>query len=115
MCNAFRVKLKDYLTGNAAKLRSSINSWQDLRDIKFDSMLSSICDCESTVGYSEELMTCISMMTGFNIVVLDVAEGAEEVDHVIYYSTDTLGMPYMSIACYMITISVLTCVLYPII
>jgi hypothetical protein len=98
LCNAFRVKLKDYLTENAAKLRSSIFSWKDLSDIEFESMLSSICDCESKVGYSEELITCISMMTGFNIVVLDVAEGAESVDHVIYYSTDTLGMSFMSFA-----------------
>ena len=95
---------------NSAKLRCSVAAWNHLTDDEFNFMLSCVGDCESTVAYSEELMSCISKMTGFNIVVLDVVVDDEAqagevapVEPLIYYSTDTLGMSYcMHFSCYII-------------
>ncbi len=99
-CLAFRGKLMEFVNNNEAMVREKFTSWRDLSEGEFAAMLESIGNGDSGVQLSDEIVACISMMTGFNIVIFEVAAAGEVVNGVtgydIFYSTERLGMALFS-------------------
>ena len=58
----------EYVNNNEGMVREKFTSWRDLSQCEFALMLESIGNGDSGVLLSEEIVACISMMTGFNIM-----------------------------------------------
>jgi hypothetical protein len=86
----------EFVKHNEGMVREKIPSWRDLPEEEFATMLESIGNGDSGVQCSEEIVACISLMTGFNIVLFEVTEAVDLANgmtgHDIFYATDTLGM-----------------------
>ena len=86
----------EYVKHNEGMVREKIASWSDLPEDEFATMLESIGNGDSGVQCSEEIVACISLMTGFNIVLFEVTEAGDVANgvtgHDIFYATDTQSM-----------------------
>ncbi len=93
MCLAFRDKLMEYLKNNLPMLREKFSGWADLSHPEVAAMVESIGNGDSPVQCSEEIVACMSLMTGFNIVLFDVTEAEGDVvpSYDTFYSMNRLG------------------------
>lgn len=77
----------EYLKNNLPMLRENFSGWADLSHAEVAAMVESIGNGDSPVQCSEEIVACMSLMTGFNIVLFDVTEAEGEAGVVPSYDT----------------------------